>query len=305
MAAITRANWATPLASTWVQQLVGMTFLEDSHLLQLFQTASVNASGFFNQNWSSGSTASYVGASLTASAAAGIIDVPLTKQMGSILGVEQWSNTVTGNGFSVAQQQINARRIVMAGISRKLVEGFLGSDTGASNGTLQGLDYIVDTYGLGYGQQVVDTASDYSKLLANVDQAVEACTAPGYPVIFTAPKGRSAFKAAMRAGATGGTLNYLTLENFTGAKFLSYDGIPIVVTDAITAASDETTIYVAKFGPEAIELVVPEAGLFDVDPTVSTINSRLLARNLTLSCQFWHHSPRACARVESQDYTAP
>ena len=292
---MTRANWATPLASTWVQPEIGLTFLSDMPILMALGPGVPNA-GFFNQNWTSGSNADYVGAALTAAATAGQVDVANTIQMGSILGLEQVSTIVQGNGFSSAQEAMNARNIALQGIATKFVAGFIGTDTGKAAGTLQGMKGIIASYGLGAGQRVAGSAA--ANALSNIDAAKAACTAPGQAYILTSPKGESLIKARMRAEGYG-PVTYLAQENLGGGSMLVYDGMPVFVTDQITSTT-KTDFYVFKVGPAAMQLILPPTGLFQLGPDIPTANSAAIVRNIILQVQVMYNSPRSCAQVWQQ-----
>ena len=303
--AITRANWITVQAETWTHGPAGLTFASDVPVFMALGPGlpTLDQAGFFNQNWTSGSTGDYVGAALTASSsAAGSIIRNSIIQMGNILVPEQISSILTGNGFSMSQQEINARNIALQGAVTKWVSGFIGTGTGtAGDGAIQGMTGIITNYGLAAGQQIAGGAA--STALASIDAARAACTAPGTAYILTSPKGEAVIKAQIRAGGYG-SVNYLTMENFGAGQYLVYDGMPVFTTDQIssTTVSGKTDIFVFKTGPQAMQCIFPESGLFDIGPLIGVEKQAYVSRNLILHTQVAHWSPRACARIVNQTF---
>jgi len=295
MANLTRANWATDLAITWTQPEIGLTFLSDAPLFHALGPGIPNA-GFFNQNWSSGSLWDNVGAALTGpNATASSIDINNIIQMGALIGLEQVSTIVQGNGFSRDQEAMNARNLALQGGYTKFMAGLIGTDTGKANGTIQGMKNIITSYGLGAGQQLAGGAANTT--LAKLDAARAACTALGTPYVLTSPKGESLLKSQMRGSST--QAQYLTDENFGTGSILVYDGMPVFVTDQL-AATTVTDFFVFKVGPSAMQLLLPITGPFEVGDPIAVAKQAFIQRNLTLQCQIAYWSPRSCARIVNQ-----
>lgn len=295
----TRANWATPLAVTWTQPEIGLTFIADNPVFATLMMDNVESAGYFNQNWSSGSTAAYVGADLTASGVvAGVVDTNNIIKMGAILGPEETSTIVQGNGFTAEQEAMNARSLALAGIATKFTAGFIASDTGKSAGTIQGMSGIITSYGLGAGQQIGGGANN-TTILGNIDSAFSAAHTPGRKYILTTPAGGAGIKAAMRIAGYGPVTN-LTLENFIDTPVLVYDGAVVLESDQVASSGNDNDYYCYRVGPGAMQLVTPPGGPFNIGSDVTVLGDTIVGRNITLQAQVWYQSPRCCAKIIAQ-----
>ena len=280
MSTLTRTIWIAPRTVTWAEPEIAVLVYNEDPLFKLLMQHTVVADGTFQQPWYSGSTADYVGASLTGTTSVGGLAVNKAPAMGEFIQVEEVSTSLTANsGFSSESQNKMARQQAIAGIMTALAAGVVGTDTGLSNGTLQGLEAIVTSYGLGHGNHVIGTASTYADLTANIDTAFAKTVRKGQKVLLASPEGVAALKARIRIEGYG-PIEYLLKENF-GFQYPLYDGAIVIETDALS----DGRFMACKFGPGAIQFVIPTAGPFKVGPAIGAAGSTIVSRNLTMNCQ--------------------
>lgn len=143
-------------------------------------------------------------------------------------------------------------------VARLFAQQFIVGD-GTSN-TMTGLDTTMADSA--FAAQLLDKA-DAALTLDMLDELLSAVTLRRADVIVATQKGRNKIKSLMRAA--GG----VTMQEIGGRQILSYDGVPIVANDWITADVDGGTagsqqgLYAMCLGEDGVAAIT--AGMGGVD----------------------------------------
>lgn len=303
---LTRTNYLDYITKTWVQSDMGILLLNDSPLVNTFVSKAIYADGGIKQHASSGSLASTLGSALTATPTAAAFDptTSYTLGMGSTMAEITWSAidaAMAGSDIGKVASMQGALQALATGV----IAGFVGANSGVSNGTFQGVNYVTSFFPGSDADIYAGASTSTSTLLGYIDRARESLIAPGEDVIIvTSPRGRAALREAMRKGNPGSVT--LTDQNFTGMPQLAYEGMPVFASDAVTSqqVSGKANYYVVKLGSGACQLVLPTRGPITPLDVVTTKGSAVLTQNIVFQGQFWFQNLHSAARIISQSVTA-